>query len=98
VDVRILATEQLAEYRAIAKASIAKFGGRYLALSTAIERIEGDWAPDLIVLLEFPSAAIARQWYKSEDYAPALAIAQSDLGRDMIIVDTERRPAPQPVG
>jgi uncharacterized protein (DUF1330 family) len=90
VDVSIIATEQLGEYRRIAKASIAKHGGRYLALSQTIDVLEADWSPDMIVLLEFPSSAAARAWYDSEDYAPALDISRSHLARKMIIVNAER--------
>jgi uncharacterized protein (DUF1330 family) len=90
VDVRVLARDQLGEYRRIAKASIAGHGGRYLALSEAIDILEGDWAPDMVVLLEFPTAEAARTWYGSADYAPALEIARSHLARSMIIVDAAK--------
>jgi uncharacterized protein (DUF1330 family) len=92
VDVRVLSSERLLDYRRVAKASIAKYGGRYLALSSKIDVLEGDWNPGLVVLLDFPSATAARTWYESEDYAPALEIAKSDLGREMIIVDADRAP------
>ena len=94
VDVRVVRSERLAEYRDIAQASIGKHGGRYLALSRNIEVLEGDWNPATMVVLEFPDGAAARSWYESTDYAPALAIAGTDLVRHMILVDTERSARP----
>jgi uncharacterized protein (DUF1330 family) len=42
-------------YRAQVPATIARYGGRYLARGGKTETLEGDWCPPRIVLLEFPS-------------------------------------------
>src|SRR4029077_20284077 len=47
------------EYRTRAAASIAKHGGRYLVPGGAVERLEGDWQPNIVVV-EFPDAEAAR--------------------------------------
>jgi uncharacterized protein (DUF1330 family) len=74
-------------YRALAPATIAKHGGRYLVRGGASEVIEGGPPAKMIVVLEFPSMAAARGWYDSADYAEARAISKSALRRRLIFVE-----------
>ena len=53
--------------RELAQASIARYGGRYLARGGAIEPVEGGWSPHQIVIVEFPTMAQAREWYGAEE-------------------------------
>ena len=52
------------EYRAKVPGTIAAYGGRYLARAGATEVLEGDWTPHRLVILEFPSLAQLKAWYK----------------------------------
>jgi len=46
-------------------------GGRYLARTPRVERLEGDRPPPQIqLLLEFPSREAALEFYESDDYRP----------------------------
>jgi uncharacterized protein (DUF1330 family) len=94
-DVRVVDEAGVEEYRRIAKDSIKKYGGRYLSLSQNVESLEGDWSPEVIVILEFPDADTARAWFHSPEYAPALPLAKACLSREMILVDAAR-PATAP--
>ncbi|MBV1686654.1 DUF1330 domain-containing protein [Novosphingobium sp. G106] len=74
-------------YIAKAPATIAQYGGRYLARGGKIGVIEGDWSPLAIVLVEFPDRDAVDRWYASPEYAEALAIRGSALHRNMIVVE-----------
>jgi len=74
-------------YRSRAAASIEKYGGRYLVRGGGIERLEGDWSPSVIIIVEFPSAEQARLWYASPEYAEALAVRDRALRRNLILVE-----------
>jgi uncharacterized protein (DUF1330 family) len=74
-------------YRTQAAPSIERYGGRYLARGGAIESLEGDWRPGAIVIVEFPNKAAALAWYRSPEYAEALAIRDEALSRDLIVVE-----------
>jgi len=91
-DVAIRDVEALAEYRSRAAASIARHGGRYLVRSGAVECLEGDWQPNIIVV-EFPDAASARRWYRSPEYAVALALRDRALTRNLILVEGGEEPS-----
>jgi len=79
--------DSLQIYRVHAAASIAQYGGRYISRGGAIETLEGDWRPEMIVVVEFPSMEQARAWYRSPEYAAALAVRDKALARDLILVD-----------
>lgn len=73
------------KYRAVATATVTKFGGRYLARGAASETFEGEPSSRPVTILEFPDADAARQWYHSSDYAEALAVGKAGFKRRMIL-------------
>lgn len=75
------------DYKKMVPASIGKFGGRFLVRGAPAEVLEGSWQPKRLVLLEFPSVEVAREWWASEDYADAKALRQATSNGDMIILD-----------
>lgn len=46
----------------------AKFKGKYLAVDTDPQVIEGNWNYDRLVLIEFPNKIELERWYNSEEY------------------------------
>lgn len=75
------------DYKKMSPISIEKFGGRFIARGGKVEVMEGAWQPKRLVLIEFPSAEVARQWWESEDYAPAKALRQATSSGDLVIVE-----------
>lgn len=75
------------EYRRIAAASIADYGGRYLARGAEPDVVEGPPATGRIIVAEFPSMQRAREWYGSESYAQALQLRTQALERRLVFVE-----------
>ena len=75
------------DYKAMSPISITKYGGRFIARGGKTEVLEGSWQPKRLVLLEFPSAERAREWWASEEYAPARALRQATSDGELINVD-----------
>jgi uncharacterized protein (DUF1330 family) len=86
-DVELHDAGLVERYRALAQASIARYGGRYIVRGGAVEPMEGDWEPKYLVIVEFPDMDRARQWYRSEAYAEALTVADRALSRRLIFVE-----------
>ena len=80
-------TSQQKVYQQLTPASIAAYDGRFVVRGGATIPLEGDWNPERIVVLEFPSAARAREWWNSEEYKTAKSIRQSAATTKMIIVE-----------
>ncbi len=74
-DIEVHDLDAYKEYAALVQATLEPFGGRSLVRG-ASETLEGDWRPQRIVVLEFPTADQARGWYESEEYTVAKAMRQ----------------------
>lgn len=73
-------------YGPLAAASIARFGGRYLALSDQVKTLEGPSPPLAMAVIEFPSLEQAHAWYSSNDYQTAAAIRRSGAENRFILI------------
>ncbi|MEZ5855904.1 MAG: DUF1330 domain-containing protein [Hyphomicrobiaceae bacterium] len=86
-DTRVVDEASFALYREIASSSVAKHGGRYLARGGVIRALEGDWSPERIIVIAFPTRAAAEAWYTSDDYRPAFAHKHKAMTRNLLLVD-----------
>ena len=75
------------EYKKLTPASIAAYDGRFVVRGAKTESLEGDWNPERIVVLEFPSVARAKEWWNSKEYAPAKKIRHENATTKMIVVE-----------
>ncbi len=75
------------EYRKQVPATVAKHGGRFLVRGGAHDRVEGDWQPGRVVVIEFPDMAAARAWYSSQEYGPLIKIRQRASTGSVIMVE-----------
>ena len=57
--------EQYDIYRAQVLPTVEAHGGRFLVRGGPFEVLEGDWQPQRVVTIEFPSVEAARGWYFS---------------------------------
>jgi len=87
VEIEVRDPEAYENYRSLAPASIEAYGGRFIARGGATECLEGDWAPERIVVLEFPSLERARQWWASPEYSDAKAIRMRAAQTRMIATE-----------
>jgi uncharacterized protein (DUF1330 family) len=87
VDISISDPTTYERYKELAPPSIAEYGGRYIARGGATTVLEGEWAPERLVILEFPTAAQAQAWWASDSYAEAKALRQSCASARMVVVD-----------
>ncbi len=60
---------KMEEYRTLAQAAIERYGGRYIVRGGVWEAIEGEWALERVVVVEFPTVEQAKVWYHSPEYA-----------------------------
>ncbi len=87
VDIDVRDPDRYERYKQLAPASIARYGGRYLARGGATEVFEGEWVPKRLVLLEFDSLERARRWHDSPESADALALRRATTISNMVAVD-----------
>ena len=73
-------------YKALAPASIAHYGGRYVARGGQTEALEGEWDPCRVVILEFDNIDRARTWLESAEYREARALRHASAQTHQMIV------------
>ena len=54
-DMVVTDPELFERYKQLSPPTVAQYGGRFLARGGQIENLEGDWSPQRVVIIEFPS-------------------------------------------
>lgn len=86
VEVHIHNSTEYEEYKKLTPSSLIPYEGKFIVRGGETETLEGDWQPKRIVVLEFPTKELAKQWWSSEGYAPAKALRQRTAITKMILV------------
>jgi uncharacterized protein (DUF1330 family) len=86
VEIEVLDKERYENYKQMVPPTLAAYGGRFLVRGGEVETLEGAWSPRRLVVLEFPSAGRAKEWWGSAEYASAKALRQATARTQMILV------------
>lgn len=87
VDIDVTDPAVYEEYKKLAPATIAAYGGKYLARGGKSEILEGTWSPKRLVILEFENMARAKAWVNSPEYAPAKEMRHRSANGNMVLVE-----------
>jgi uncharacterized protein (DUF1330 family) len=87
VNIEVHDATRYQEYIKGVTPTIEAFGGKYLARGGKVEVFEGEWKPNRMVIVEFPSAEKAKAWWNSAEYAGLKAIRQSCSHGEIVLVD-----------
>ncbi len=80
----------VAEYAEHVTRQVEQAGGRYLARTPRIERLEGEAAaPQFVLLIEWPSREAALAFYESEQYRPYRERRLAGARNEMLLVAGE---------
>ena len=84
-NLEVVDREAFARYVAAAPASVADYGGEYLARGGVTELLEGEVKVGRVVILRFPTADAAMAWYQSPAYAPLREARQCAASGPLLI-------------
>jgi uncharacterized protein (DUF1330 family) len=68
---------------------LEKFGARYLVsgeAGEAIEVLEGDWRPQKITVIEFPSRARAKEFFGSPEFREVVGLRHKSAKTNLILI------------
>ncbi len=74
-------------YVAEIPAFIARHGGQYIVQGAKPTTMEGDWAPQRMVILEFPSADHARAFLADPEAQDLFALRHRTTDSRLVLVD-----------
>jgi uncharacterized protein (DUF1330 family) len=86
-DVTVTDPATMEEYRKLVPATLAPYGGRFIVRGGAHQTVEGDWKPNRLVILEFPTLEQAKRWYDSEQYREPKAMRLRAGRTNLVLVD-----------
>jgi uncharacterized protein (DUF1330 family) len=87
VEIEVRDSEAYEGYRGLVPTSLEAYGGSYIARGGTTRSLEGDWKPERIVILEFPSVEKAVQWWNSPEYRDAKAIRMRAARTRMLVTE-----------
>jgi uncharacterized protein (DUF1330 family) len=87
VDIEILNPVEYEAYKKLTPASIAVYNGKFIVRGGATEVLEGDVKPGRVVVIEFPTTKLAKDWWSSKEYSEAKNIRQHSAKTNMILVE-----------
>jgi len=94
-DIRVINRQRYDEYRAAMRGAIQANGGQYIARTSKVQVVEGNWAPPRLVVIEFPGAAAARTFCHSSEYEQARRVCANAAMVDMVLVEGVDPPPPR---
>ena len=77
--------ELMKKYVELAVADTEAAGGKVVAMAPA-ERLEGDWEPERLVVVEFESMAALKAWYDAPSYQKLIPMRQQAADSKLVIV------------
>ncbi len=87
VDIDVKDPEAYKQYAALAPATVAAYGGKYLARAGRTEKLEGDWTPKRLVILQFESVEQAKAWLDSPEYTPVKRLRHGAAASNMVVIE-----------
>ena len=66
---------------------IKKHGGRYLVQGVVPESIEGNWLPDRLVILEFPTTKKAKEFLADPDAQQLFSLRHKTTNSQLILAE-----------
>jgi uncharacterized protein (DUF1330 family) len=88
VDVEIHDFNLYESYKALTPATVAAFGGKFVSRGNPTQSLEGNWNPQRLVILEFPTKELALAWWHSPEYENARAIRNQAATTKLLVVET----------
>jgi uncharacterized protein (DUF1330 family) len=88
-EIEVTDPEGYRPYAAKAGATVAQYGGKFVARGGKVELVEGGPEPQRVVITEFEDVEAARRWYNSPEYQAILPIRLTNSrGRAFIVEST----------
>jgi uncharacterized protein (DUF1330 family) len=87
LDLSIKVLEGFMEYAEKIPAFIDKHGGRYIVQGVVPEKLEGNWIPERLVILEFPSTERAREFLADPDAQDLFALRHKTTDSQLVLAE-----------
>lgn len=87
LDISVVDPAKLGEYGNSVSRLVQKHGGEFIVQSTDHEVIEGDWRPQMLVVVRYPNRQAIHDLDNDPEYAPLKALRHKGAHTNSIAVD-----------
>ncbi len=84
VRIKVTNPEQYKEYIAVTPGILARFGANFIARGGETVTLEGPEETSRMVIVEFPSLDVAREFYASPEYQEAMKLREGAAEVSMV--------------
>ena len=86
-NVQVTDPAQYEEYKKWSTQAMREHNAEVCVRGGAVQVLEGDWSPQRLVILKFPSVQAAQAFYDSETYGKARAARANAAVMRMVVVE-----------
>ena len=86
-NVNVTNPQQYEEYKRLSTIAMQAHGAEVCVRGGKTQVLEGDWTPDRVVLLKFPSLEKARAFYDSPEYQAAKKAREGAATMRMVLIE-----------
>ena len=87
IEIKIRDKEPYSEYVEKVRSIVEKYNGRYLVRGGKVTPIFGDWNPERIIVIEFPSYEDVKRWLSSQEYKEIAPLREKSTITKAIVVE-----------
>ena len=86
-NVRVTDPVQYEQYKLLSTRAMQAHGAEVCVRGGAVTVLEGDWTPDRVVVLKFPTVQAAHAFHRSAEYTLARAAREGAAVMRMVVVE-----------
>ena len=86
-NVKVTDPEQYEHYRRLSSLAMKQHGAEVLVRGGKTTVLEGDWTPERVVLLKFPTPEAAQAFYDSPEYGAAREAREGIAVMRMVLIE-----------
>jgi len=87
IDIAVHDRAQYLQYIEKARPIVESYGGRYVIRGGEIKPLFGDWDPERIILIEFPSHANVERCFHSKEYLEIKHLRENSATTQAVILE-----------
>ena len=87
LEIEVVDAETYGEYVRQAPETVEQYGGRYLVRGGTITALAGDWDPQRLVVIEFPTMERFQEWLTSPEYSAIAPLRERSTKGKVIVVE-----------
>jgi uncharacterized protein (DUF1330 family) len=88
IESKVKDPEKYKQYMLQVPKIVAKYGGAYRVRGGKVTALMGDWKPERMIILEFPSEANIKKWLSSPEYQAITSLREAGADIRAVLLES----------